>query len=72
MAETGATQASRPADLHEIVRRRDEGGRPGDGTCSVYVDLPRNGVGVELRSREFGGVLRDECEARPFDLCAAA
>ena len=47
-------------------------GRAAEGTCSLYVDLPRNGVGVELRSREFGGVLRDECEARPFDLCAAA
>ena len=47
-------------------------GRPADGTCSVYVDLPRNGVGVEMRSSVFGGELRKRCEARPFDLCAAA
>jgi hypothetical protein len=38
---------------------------------ALYVDLPRNGVGVEMRSSVFGGELRKRCEARPFDLCAA-
>ena len=47
-------------------------GRPADGTCSLYVDLPRNGVGVEMRSSVYGGELRKRCEARPFDLCAAS
>ena len=40
-------------------------------TCSLYLNLPRNGVAVELVSAEFGGAtLQPLCEARPFDLCA--
>ena len=47
-------------------------GRAADGECAIYLDLPHNGVAVELRSREYGGELRALCDARPFDLCASA
>ena len=48
-------------------------GRPAERTCSLLLNLPNNGIGVELRSTEFGtGALRDACEARPFDLCASS
>ena len=46
--------------------------RPSEGTCSVYVDLPRNGIAVELVSRVFDGAwLARRCAASEFDLCAA-
>jgi len=47
-------------------------GRPAEATCSVYVNLPKNGIAVELVSREFGGEwLRTRCAEHPWDLCAA-
>lgn len=46
--------------------------RPDEGTCSVFLDLPRNGLSIELVSNEFGGAwLRGRCEASRFDLCAS-
>jgi len=47
--------------------------QPAEGTCSIYLDLPGNGLAVELVSREFGGEpLRSRCVSSRFDLCAAA
>ena len=48
--------------------------RPWDGTCSLFVDVPRNGIAVELRSENFDGDawLSDACATSEFDLCAAA
>ena len=46
-------------------------GRPAEGTCSLYLDLPRNGIAVELRSANYEP-LHALCEAQPFDLCAAS
>jgi len=46
--------------------------RPADGTCSLYVSLPGNGIAVELTSSVFDGAwLHRRCVANPFDLCAA-
>ena len=45
--------------------------RPWEGSCSLLVDVPRNGVAVEIRSETWGGWLSDACAARSFDLCAA-
>ena len=45
--------------------------RPAEGTCSLFVNLPSNGLAVELVSREFHGAwIRRRCSASPFDLCA--
>ena len=44
--------------------------RPWEGSCSLLVDVPRNGVAVEIRSETWGGWLSDACAARSFDLCA--
>ena len=46
--------------------------RPDEGTCSVYVDLPNNGIAVELVSRVFDGAwLARRCADSVFDLCAS-
>ena len=46
--------------------------RPEEGTCSLYVDLPGNGLAVELVSSVFDGVwLARRCAMNVFDLCAA-
>ena len=46
--------------------------RPSEGTCSLYVNLPRNGLAVELVSHVFDGAwLARRCAASLFDLCAA-
>ena len=37
--------------------------------CSLLVDIPRNGLAIEIRSTSFKG-LEAECAERPFDLCA--
>ena len=47
-------------------------GRRGEGTCSLYLNLPHNGLAVELRSDKFDGPLGALCEAHQFDLCAAS
>ena len=47
--------------------------RPQEGTCSIYLNVPHNGIAVELFSEQFGGSsswLGAACAARPFDLCA--
>ena len=45
--------------------------RPDEGTCSLLVDLPRNGLAVEVVSRVFDGAwLARRCAANEFDLCA--
>ena len=45
--------------------------RPAEGTCSIYVNVPRNGIAVELVSRVFdGGWLAKRCAANLHDLCA--
>ena len=46
--------------------------RPREGTCSVYVDLPRNGIAVEISSSVYDGAwLARQCAASEFDLCSA-
>ena len=46
--------------------------RPEEGTCSLLVNVPGNGIAVELESRVFGGVwLSKRCATSFFDLCAA-
>eukprot|EP00947_MAST-08B_sp_MAST-8B-sp1_P001793 g1793.t1 len=45
--------------------------RPEESTCSLLLDVPRNGLAVELRSSRFRA-MEAECAAQPFDLCAAA
>lgn len=46
--------------------------RPAEATCSLYVNLPRNGIAVELVSHVFDGAwLAKRCAASTFDLCAA-
>ena len=46
--------------------------RPAEGTCSIYVDLPRNGIAVEIVSEVFDGVwLKRRCAMSVYDLCAA-
>ena len=43
--------------------------------CSLYLNVPKNGIAVELRAADGDAVGSDElrklCAARPFDLCAA-
>ena len=55
---------------HLVRGRPARAGQP--ATCAIYLDLPNNGVGVELFSAEYGGALRARCEARQFDLCASS
>ena len=42
--------------------------------CSLYLNVPKNGIAVELRAADGDAVGSDElrklCAARPFDLCA--
>lgn len=45
--------------------------RPPEGTCSLYVNLPGNGIAVELVSRIFDGQWLSRRCAAVFDLCAA-
>ena len=46
--------------------------RPKEKTCSLYLNLPGNGLAVELRSFEFGVPwLNKRCQASMFDLCAS-
>jgi len=46
--------------------------RPEEGTCSLYVDVPQNGIAVELVSSVFDGAwLARRCATSAFDLCAA-
>ena len=46
--------------------------RPSEQTCSLYVNLPNNGLAVELVSSEFSGKwLHNQCASSHFDLCAA-
>lgn len=46
--------------------------RPAEGTCSLYLNVPLNGIAVEITSRVFDGAwLARRCAASPFDLCAA-
>ena len=48
--------------------------RPQEGTCSIYLNVPRNGIAIELWSEEFGPAaswLGAACAAHPFDLCAS-
>jgi hypothetical protein len=46
--------------------------RPDEGTCSIYLNMPGNGLAVEVRSREFASSpwLLDACRRHVFDLCA--
>lgn len=45
--------------------------RPLEKTCSLYVNLPGNGIAVELRSFEFEAPwLKKMCQDHVFDLCA--
>ena len=46
--------------------------RPAERTCSIVVNLPGNGIAVELMSRSFGddAQLARQCAASHFDLCA--
>ena len=47
--------------------------RRAEGTCSLFVDLPKNGIAIELTSRVFDGAwLASKCAASPFDLCASS
>eukprot|EP00931_Biecheleriopsis_adriatica_P116167 TRINITY_DN91847_c0_g1_i1.p1 TRINITY_DN91847_c0_g1~~TRINITY_DN91847_c0_g1_i1.p1 ORF type:complete len:671 (-),score=57.20 TRINITY_DN91847_c0_g1_i1:19-1974(-) len=46
--------------------------RPHEGTCSLYVDLPGNGIAVELRSSEFSlPWLNQRCRESMYDLCSS-
>mmetsp|Transcript_20621 Transcript_20621/g.47554 ORF Transcript_20621/g.47554 Transcript_20621/m.47554 type:complete len:143 (-) Transcript_20621:298-726(-) len=46
--------------------------RPAEGTCSLYVDVPRNGIAVELVSHVYDGAwLARRCAASEFDLCTS-
>ena len=47
--------------------------RPDEGTCSLFVNLPRNGLAVEVVSEVFddGEWLSRQCAERIFDLCAS-
>ena len=47
--------------------------RPEEGTCSLYLDLPNNGLAVELVSQVFDGAwLRRRCAASVLRLAKAA
>ena len=47
----------------------DGGSAKSTTTCSLLVDIPRNGKAVEVRSETFTG-LEAACAKRAFDLCA--
>ena len=63
-------------EMAEILRRDGVPfgvwSRPEEQTCSLFVNVPRNGIAVELVSTHFAGSwLAKRCKASAFDLCSA-